>query len=117
MDTLILLLAGFLGVTAHCLLKAESLKRDARTANMPFKFYDYLSNDYLGICLSFISVLIWVIIFPEVSIKYPVLENYIRGSFVLMGLSGSYLVQLISSRSKQEIRNVVNTKTDIADNK
>ena len=115
MSQLILLLCGVLGVLAHCLIKANSLQTDATKANMDFKFTDYIKKDYLGIALSFVSVIIWLLLFEEVALKYPGISNFVRASFVAMGLVGSYLIQTMLSKAKQQIRSKVDKATDELD--
>lgn len=115
METIIYLGLGLMGVLAHCLMKAQSLIKDAKVANVKFGFKDYLNCDWFGIGISFIAVFIWLFIFEEVAQKYTAIQGMIRISFVLMGLAGSYLIQAVFSRAKGFIRNVIDKKTDIAD--
>lgn len=114
----ILILAGIGGVLAHCLMKMDSLSKDAAVANVNFDWKkDYLYKDKFGIILSFLSVALWYLIFGEAAAKYPKLEGWAITSFVVMGLTGSYLIQLVSSRAKKRIRSIVDAKTNIADDK
>ena len=117
METLICFALGIFGVVAHSLMKARDLMADAKTANINMSFKQYLSNDWIGIALSLIAVIAWVFLFSEIASHYPKIENYIRLSFFGVGLMGSYLIQKVSSRSKKIIRDTVDEKTDIADNK
>lgn len=117
METIIYLFLGCLGVAAHSLMKANSLQKDAVAANLEFSFSDYLKKDWLGISLSFVSVLAWLFLFGEVALKYPKISDYIKCSFFGMGFLGSYLIQTLFSRGKKLIRNTVDEKTNIADNK
>lgn len=114
-ETLTLILAGILGVIAHCLMKAQSLKKDAEVANIPWKFSDYIRYDYLGIAFSFVAVFIWLIVFPEAVLKYPQIEGWVRGSFVGAGALGSYLIQTIFSVAKKRIRGKVDVATNELD--
>lgn len=117
-QTAILIFAGAMGVLAHSLLKLNSLIQDARAGNVPFRpVKDYWEKDVVSIVLSFLSVGIWFLIFGEVGKKYPSLQEFKVTSFVVMGAMGSYIIQLIMSRAKKRIRQVVDEKTDIADNK
>ena len=115
MDILIYLLIGALGVIGHCLMKASSLQKDASTANIDFSFTDYLRKDALGIALSFLAVVMWVFLFEETMKFYPKLENWIRLSFAEMGFLGSYIIQVLFSKSKKYIRSVVDEKTNELD--
>lgn len=117
MEQLICIGLGFLGVICHSLIKANDLQTDAKSANLVFTFKDYLKTDWFGYTASFIAVIVWAFVFSEVSTKYPKIEDYIRLSFFGIGLTGSYIIQKIFSKGKKIIRNVVNEKTNIADNK
>lgn len=111
----ILLGLGFLGVIAHCFIKANSLEKDAKVANISFGVKDYLCRDWFSIGLSLIAVFIWLAVFGEVSKKYPLIQDYVRCSFAGMGFMGSYLLQTFFGKGKQYIREVIDVKTDIAD--
>lgn len=115
---LILIAAGVAGVLFHCLLKLDGLLKDARVANVRFRSWDdYWKKDAISIFLSFLSVGIWYLIFGEVGAMYKSIEEFKITSFVLMGMIGSYLIQLAMSKAKQRIRKIVDEKTDIADGK
>lgn len=112
-EELILIACGLLGVLFHSVAKCNSLLKDAQVANINFNWRkDYLGKDYLGILLSILSVGIWYYIFGEVIASYPKLEAFARTSFVVMGVIGSYALQLLFSRSKKLIRQQIDTKTD-----
>lgn len=112
------ILAGCAGVLFHSTAKAYSLQKDAYTANISFHIWkDYIVKDFLSILLSFMSVAIWYLIFGEWVNRYPALESFALTSFVAMGGIGSYVIQLAMSRAKKKIRQVVDEKTNIADNK
>jgi len=117
MEYLICLFLGALGVVGHSLIKFGSLQKDATAANLEFYFSDYLKKDWPGITLSFVAVLAWVFMYGEAAVKYPFIENYIRCSFFVVGGAGSYLIQTLFSGSKKLIRNTIDEKTNIADNK
>src|SRR5687767_3932487 len=118
MDQFYLILCGLCGVLFHCLLKLNSLLTDARKANMDFNWYkDYLYLDFISILISVLSVGIWYLVFHEMANKYHGIQDFARVSFVTMGAIGSYAIQLAMSKAKARIRDVINTKTDIADGK
>lgn len=117
MDTnLILILAGIGGVLAHCLFKMDGMAKDYQTANIPFNWRkDYWYKDRFGILLSFLSVGLWFLIYQETSDNYEKLQAWKITSFVGMGLFGSYVIQLLMSRGKKKLREIVDVKTNIAD--
>ncbi len=116
-SNLILICAGLLGVIVHTFAKAISLQADAKKANMDFNIGDYFKHDWPAVGLSVAAVFVWWFVFPEASVKYPALLNWIRGSFIAVGAMGSYIIQLALSRAKKKINEVVDKKTDIADEK
>lgn len=111
------LIAAYIAVIIHCLLKFQSLNKDAKKANLVFAFRDYLLMDFVGIALSLLSPVLWYLMFEEVANRYQQLHNFVIASFAGMGLFGSYIIQLIASRGKSWIRAQVDRKTDIADGK
>lgn len=115
MEQLTYLFLSFLGVAAHCLMKAKDLQADAKAANVDFSFRKYINGDWIGIALSFIACGAWFFVFGEVSKQYPKIENYVMLSFFGVGLTGSYLIQKFTSRTKKLIRNTVDEKTNKAD--
>lgn len=117
MHYLILFVCGTLGVIFDCCLKANSLKRKASIGNVPFTVKNYLSEDIISIILSFVSVVIWLLLFGEVATRFAQIENFQRVTFVLMGGFGSHIIQYFFSVAEKKIMNIIDQKTDIADNK
>ncbi len=116
MEVLIYIIAGLLGVFIHSCLRANSLVKDAKTANIPFTVRDYLEKDFLGIAVSVGMVFVWLLIFPEVAKVRPNVLIFTRITFFAMGLLGSYIAQIVFSKAKGYIRSIVDKKTNIADN-
>jgi len=116
MEIIIYLLAGFLGVFVHSCLRANSLVKDAKTANIKFTVSDYLQKDFLGIAMSIAMVFVWLLIFPEVAKVRPNVLIFTRITFFAMGLLGSYIAQIVFGKAKGYIRSIVDRKTNIADN-
>lgn len=114
-NTLILITCGLFGVLLHCLFKAKDLIDYAKKANIKFNLGDYFTKDWFAISLSLCSVAIWFLIFGEVSAKYPKIIDFIRCTFIGMGLLGSYIIQKFFSRGKSYISDIIDKKTNIAD--
>lgn len=114
--TFYFLLAGIAGFVFHSLIKLKSLSDDAHAANVPFNWYeDYIVKDIFGILLSFTSPFIWLLIFKEIATQYPKIETFAITSFFVMGVMGSYVLQLILGKAKKSIRKVVDEKTNELD--
>lgn len=110
------LLTGIAGFIFHSLLKLKSLNDDSTAANLPFNIYrDYIKKDIYGIIAAFFSPFIWLLLFGEIAAQYPSLEKFALTSFFVMGALGSYILQLLLGKAKKQIRDVVDKKTNIAD--
>jgi hypothetical protein len=110
---IILLLIGHLAVFIHCLMKLNSLLTDARVAHINFNSWnDYWKRDAVGILISASIVWLWLLAYSEVVGYYPKWSGLLRMSFILVGFTGSYIVQLLLSRSKKLIRNQIDAKTN-----
>ena len=119
-ENMILILLGIAGVIFHCLEKMKNLRDSALSANLTFHWYQtYVKKDMIAIALSFISVFIWYGTFGEVGKKYSVVLDFTRISFVLAGITGSYIIQLIADiakgSAKKTIMKYVDVKTNISD--
>lgn len=114
-NNLILLACGLLGVFIHCLFKSKDLIDYAFKANLNFTFIDYLKKDWFAVSLSISSLAIWFFVYPEAANKYPSIANFIRFSFVVMGLFGSYIIQKFFSKGKTYISDIIDKKTNVAD--
>ncbi len=108
-------LSGILGVCFNLFMKFTALQKDAKTANMELTFSQYLKNDLGSIMLSFISIGAWLLCFGEFAEKYPFLQNFARASFFCMGAIGTYIITFALSKTKKNIREVVDAKTNKAD--
>lgn len=112
-ENIIVIACGIFGVLFQCLLKLRSLLKDAQVANVNFNAWkDYWKRDAVSIILAFIPVIIWYMVFAEVSAKYESLVALKRVSFVLIGGVGSYALQLIFGTAKDKIRSVIDKKTN-----
>lgn len=113
MEVLIYFIAGFLGVFIHCCIKANSLVTDARRLKVDFTVKDYLTKDWFGISMSIAMVFVWFLIFGEVGNKYPKILDFIRLSFIGMGLFGSVIIQAVFNKGKSYIREKMNEKAEM----
>lgn len=104
MEILIRLLLGFAGVLVHCLKNFDSLKKDAKAIKVQFTIKDYFDADWLSISLSSIAVLVWPFIFDEAANRYSYLEGWVNTSFAVVGLLGSYGIQMFLGRGRSAIR-------------
>lgn len=110
-----LLLIGFLCVFIHCLIKADSLRRDKKANQKPFHIWtDYVSDDYLVILISFAAVFLWRLVYQEVALSYEKITPWTKCSFGAVGFLGSYLIQYWLSQSKKKIREQIKDDSTFA---
>src|SRR5687767_9872702 len=119
-ESFVLIMLGISGVVFHCLLKMKSLNSYATSANLKFNWWEgYVKKDAFAIILSFLSVFIWYFTFGEIGKRYPGMLDFKRITFVLMGITGSYLIQVASdtftNSAKKAIQKFVDVKTNISD--
>lgn len=106
---------GFLSFLFVTLVRMNSLKKDAEAANLSFNYKRYFDREVFGLAASVVSIILWAYLYPEVVLKYPAIEGWIRASFFAMGAMGSWVLQMLLGKTKVWIRNVVDVKTNIAD--
>lgn len=111
------LIAGLLGILIHVFgIKLPALKKRSDVANKKFSIQDYLADDWIGIGLSVITVLVAILLLDEIIGYKPALLKYIKYFFVFIGYTGSSLLLSALSKTDKAINAVVDKKTNIADN-
>lgn len=111
------LIGGLLGLLFVSLAKMSSLQKDFRVANQTFVFKKFVQGEVVGWLSSFVFILIMALTLPEWIAVKPETEKFIRIIFVMGGAIGSWAFMLVLGKSKKFIRNKIDQKTNIADNK
>lgn len=120
-ESFILITLGLVGVLFHCLGKMKTLYDSATSANLKFNWWEmYVKKDLIAIIMSFLSVLIWYLCFGEVGKKYPIVSDLKRVSFLMAGMVGSYIIQLVADwvykySARRIIQKFVDVKTNVSD--
>lgn len=117
MEYLIFFCCGMVGLLAAALALAKDLQTDARIANLHFTFGEYVEREGLGLAISFVAVLGWMLVFPEAARAQPKIVGWLRLSFIVVGGTGTWAFQMLFGTTKKWIRAIVDRKTDIADGK
>ena len=102
-EMLICFIVGLLGVIGYCVIKANSLQGYAKLQKQPFSVKIYLSTDWFGISLSILAVLIWSFVFKETMLIYPKIADFLRLTFLGIGFTGSFALQLAFGKLKKQI--------------
>jgi uncharacterized membrane protein len=109
------LLAGLLGIIFVVLSKMSALKKDFEVANQVFVTKRFFEKEAIAISSSIVSVLILVVVLPEILTYKPELTNWVRGLFTVTGAIGSWAFSLFLGGTKKYIRGVVDSKTNELD--
>lgn len=124
-------IAAYLGVVAYFLLKANKNKKQAQAANLPFSFGEALAKDWLDLLISGIAMYLFLsnggssIQIPGLSIDFSSqLAAFMTGIFTpyvvvnyVLGLVSTIPGLDIGDKARKQITEVVDKKTNIADNK
>lgn len=108
---------GFLGILFHILLKIKALKRRSKAANIKFSYAEFISDECITIAISAVSVVIFIIILPELINYREWVQDWVRFMFVSVGFMGSSILQSFFSKTEKNLLDVIDKKTDIADDK
>jgi uncharacterized integral membrane protein len=111
-------LAGTLGILLQIfVVKLPSLKTKSEAANRPFVVSEYFKDDWMSIVGSFLALAILIVCLDELINFKPSVVDYIKWLFAFVGFTGSSLIQAAFSVTNKKIMQVIDEKTNIADNK
>lgn len=109
-------IAGLLGIIFHLVaVKIPSLINKSKVAKHPFVFKDYLKDDWFTIVASVVCVAIMIITLEEVLDLRPALRRMVNIMFVFVGFTGSSIIQALLSVANKKIMQVIDVKTNIAE--
>lgn len=97
-------------------LKMKSLQDKARAANVEFKIRQYFSNDWLSIVASILTIIMFLLFLDNIMKWKPVIVDYVKIGFAFIGYTGSDIASRLFSVVNKKINDVIDTKTNIADN-
>lgn len=114
-DQTIYLLSGSLGVLLQIFLKIQTLKAQAKAANMEFIFKKYLADDLPTIAASFITVGLFILFIPDILAMKPDALKFGRIGFAFVGYTGSSVIQMLFSATSKKLLGILDLKSNIAD--
>jgi hypothetical protein len=97
-------------------LKMKSLQEKARAANVEFKIRQYFSNDWISIVASLLTIIMFLLFLDNILKWKPVIVDYIKVGFAFVGYTGSDIASRLFGVVNKKINNVIDEKTNIADN-
>ncbi len=106
--------ACLIGNIIHLAIAYAKISKDFKTANLNLSLWQYVKNERAAIIADLVSSMGLVYIADEWLHSEYILEK-IKTAFVLVGLSGSYLIMWALSKSKTVLQKAVDEKTNIAD--
>jgi hypothetical protein len=98
------------------ILKMKSLQDKARAANVEFKVRQYFSNDWLSITASLLTIIMFLLFLDNILNWKPTIIDYVKIGFAFIGYTGSDIASRLFGVVNKKINNVIDTKTNIADN-
>lgn len=111
-----ILTPGILGILFHVfVIKVISLKRKAKAANMPFSFSQFLQDEWPVILGNFICVCMLIVGLDELIGLKPSVAKLVKWLFFFVGISGSSIFMLAFSVADKRLRNIIDAKTNVAD--
>lgn len=109
-------LIALIGMALQTALKMKSLQDKARAANVEFKMRQYFSNDWLSIAASMLTIFLFLLVVDNILKWKPVVVDYVKIGFAFIGYTGSDIASRLFGVLNKKINNVIDTKTNIADN-
>lgn len=107
--------AALMGLLFVTLNKMQSVKKDFKVANQEFVLKKFFQDEFIGILMSLIVIILMAITVKEwIGIRKGT-EDYVTIIFATGGAIGSYAFLVFLGGSKKYIRQIVDKKTNIAD--
>lgn len=111
-------LTGLLGIGLHLFaFKIPAERKRSKAANVSFILLNYLKEDIYAIVASFITLTISIIAIDEIVGYKPSVMNFIKLFFAFIGYTGSSIMISLFGQFGKKIQQIVDVKTDIADEK
>jgi len=107
---------GIMGAIIFILIQINKLQVRSKAANVPFSLSQYFKDDWAAIALSFATVLVSILGVDELTKYKPEILDYIKWFFLLIGYCGGSVLTALLSRANKKLLDIVDVKTNIADN-
>jgi hypothetical protein len=107
---------ALVGMALQTVLKMKSLQDKARAANVEFKIREYFQNDWLSITASILTIVLFLLFLDNILNWKPVIVDYVKIGFAFVGYTGSDIASRLFGVVNKKINNVIDAKTNIADN-
>lgn len=107
---------ALVGMALQTVLKMKSLQDKANAANVQFKVREYFQNDWLSITASILTIVLFLLFLDNILNWKPVIVDYVKIGFAFVGYTGSDIASRLFGVVNKKINNVIDAKTNIADN-
>lgn len=107
---------ALVGMALQTVLKMKSLQDKAGAANVEFKVRQYFQQDWLSITASVLTIVMFLLFLDNILKWKPVIVDYIKIGFAFVGYTGSDIASRLFGVVNKKINNVIDEKTNIADN-
>lgn len=103
-----------LGLALQIAIKMQSFKSRMASIKVIFKPKEYFGDDWLSIVISFIVILLWLLLIPELELHYPGIKGWIRFFSAFIGYGGTSLILWAFSQFDARIKAAGAYKATIA---
>jgi hypothetical protein len=108
-------IACLIGNVIHILALARSRYVDYDKLNEKLPFGEFLVKEKWGILLDFFGSMGIVYAADEWIVDNPFIMGKIKTLFIFIGITGSWAIMQLVSRTKKNFRGTLDTKSNIAD--
>lgn len=106
---------GIIGMLLHAIMKARSIQRKAKLANVEFKISEYFLKDWLSHSASFLTVILCLFLIDEFANISQYVMSYLKIGFAFVGYTGSDIASRFFSVVNEKVNRAIDFKTTIAD--
>lgn len=96
--------------------KMRSTILKARAANVPFNEWQFIKEDWLSHLLSGLTIILFLFFISDAISLYPKAVVYMKPGFAFVGYTGSDIISKLFSAANKRLTNIIDQKTNIADN-
>ncbi len=108
-------LVAVIGFAIFTGLKMKSMQDKARSGNIQFSAKDYFKDDWISICVSLLTIIMFLLFIDEILNLKPAMINYVLMGFAFVGYTSSDIASRLFSVANKRLNKAIDEKTTIAD--
>ncbi len=108
-------LVAFIGMLLQATLKAVSIQKKAKLANVEFKFIHYLTQDWLSHLASVLTIFLFLFFIDEFVNFNAKVADFLKIGFAFVGYTGADIASRLFSVVNSRVNAAIDYKTTLAD--